>query len=138
MSCRLVCAQDVLGDNSIIKQAVAAAGGGGGGGGGPSGSRGSSGGSSSTKRRPSVGDQVSFTVRRVTAKGCPGPGYLQQDDAFERYTLGSQLCCRGVEIALETMREGETSSFYVRLRHLPPETAYPEEGAYTHPLFGSS
>ena len=25
------------------------------------------------------------------------------------------------------MREGETSTFYVRLRHLPPETAYPEE-----------
>ena len=71
---------------------------------------------------------MSFTVRRAVAKNCPGPGYVQQDAAFERYTLGSQLgCCRGVELALETMREGEVASFHVRVRHLPPDTAYPEE-----------
>ena len=80
------------------------------------------------KRRPSIGDQVSFTVRRAVAKNCPGPGYVQQDAAFERYTLGSRVCCRGVELALETMREGESASFNVRVRHLPKDVSvYPED-----------
>jgi hypothetical protein len=66
-------------------------------------------------------------VCRKVAKNCPGPGYVQQDAAFERYTLGSGLCCKGVELALETMREGEASAFLVRTRHLPQGVAYPEE-----------
>jgi len=66
-------------------------------------------------------------VRRATAQGAPSPGVVRQDDAFERYTIGDGACCRGVELALETMREGETAFFHVRVRHLTPTTAYPEE-----------
>ena len=66
-------------------------------------------------------------MRRATAQGAPGPGMVHQDDAFERYTLGDGACCRGVELALETMREGETATFFVRVRHLTPTTAYPED-----------
>ena len=109
--------QDVLGDGTIVRRAgdakqSAASGGGG---------------DERSHRRPSVGDQISFTVRRATAQNCPGRGFVQQDAAFERYTVGSGLCCRGVELALETMREGETATFNVRVRHLPPDTAYPED-----------
>ena len=66
-------------------------------------------------------------MRRATAQGAPSSGVVRQDDAFERYTVGDGACCRGVELALETMREGETAFFHVRVRHLTPTTAYPEE-----------
>ena len=101
--------QDVLGDGSIVKSRV------------------NPGADPSARRRPSVGDQVDFTVRRATAQGAPSSGVVRQDDAFERYTVGDGACCRGVELALETMREGETAFFHVRVRHLTPTTAYPEE-----------
>ena len=63
------------------------------------------------KTRPSVGDQVSFTVRRIHADGTPTAGTVVQDAELERYLLGSNLQCRAIEVALETMREGECSVF---------------------------
>ena len=59
-------------------------------------------------------------MRRATAQGAPSSGVVRQDDAFERYTVGDGACCRGVELALETMREGETAFFHVRVRRLKP------------------
>ena len=82
------------------------------------------------KTRPSVGDQVSFTVRRIHADGTPTAGTVVQDAELERYVLGSNLQCRAIEVALETMREGECSVFLCNERHLPApniESPYPEE-----------
>ena len=82
------------------------------------------------KTRPSVGDQVSFTVRRIHADGTPTAGTVVQDAELERYLLGSNLQCRAIEVALETMREGECSVFLCNERHLPApniESPYPEE-----------
>ena len=82
------------------------------------------------KTRPSVGDQVSFTVRRVHAANAPTAGTVAQDAELERYLLGCGAQCRAVEVALETMREGEVATFLCKERHLPApniESVYPEE-----------
>ena len=82
------------------------------------------------KTRPSVGDQVSFTVRRVHAANAPTAGTVAQDAELERYLLGCGAQCRAVEVALETMREGEVATFLCKERHLPGpniESVYPEE-----------
>ena len=100
--------QDVLGDGSILK-------------------RDRSGPPVGTGRRPSVGDAVDVSVLRRVAPGTPRAGAILQDAAFAGLVIGDGTVCRGVELALETMLEGESATFALRLRHLPPDAAYPEE-----------
>ena len=78
-------------------------------------------------RRPSIGDQVSFAFRRVVSQGAHDAGRVVEDSTRVRYLLGSGGVPRGVECALESMREGDSATFRVLIRHLPPFTTFHPE-----------